>query len=132
MDHERIPDQQRICDLESENQQLKRQLASVQQALQEANQAIRDSQEQLEQSSQAEQFARLVLNHMPEAAFWKDRQSVYLGCNQDFADRKSTRLNSSHRCISYAVFCLKKKKKKKEKKEKYLPIFRNKSTYHYT
>src|SRR5437762_11300870 len=26
-------------------------------------------------------------------------------------DRKSTRLNSSHRCISYAVFCLKKKKK---------------------
>src|SRR5437879_9405738 len=29
-------------------------------------------------------------------------------------DRKSTRLNSSHRCISYAVFCLKKKKKKKE------------------
>src|SRR5437763_6588377 len=27
-------------------------------------------------------------------------------------DRKSTRLNSSHRCISYAVFCLKKKKEK--------------------
>src|SRR5437879_8957623 len=31
-------------------------------------------------------------------------------------DRKSTRLNSSHRCISYAVFCLKKKKKKKTNK----------------
>src|SRR5207248_7501756 len=31
-------------------------------------------------------------------------------------DRKSTRLNSSHRTISYAVFCLK-KKKKTEKKE---------------
>src|SRR5438552_18550104 len=30
-----------------------------------------------------------------------------------FADRKSTRLNSSHQIISYAVFCLKKKKKKK-------------------
>src|SRR3712207_7343861 len=29
------------------------------------------------------------------------------------ADRKSTRLNSSHANISYAVFCLKKKKKKK-------------------
>src|SRR5437764_4666755 len=28
----------------------------------------------------------------------------------NFRDRKSTRLNSSHRCISYAVFCLKKKK----------------------
>src|SRR5438105_14264492 len=29
-------------------------------------------------------------------------------------DRKSTRLNSSHEWISYAVFCLKKKKKKKK------------------
>src|SRR5947207_3454486 len=29
----------------------------------------------------------------------------------DFSDRKSTRLNSSHTVISYAVFCLKKKKK---------------------
>src|SRR5688572_31896483 len=29
-------------------------------------------------------------------------------------DRKSTRLNSSHSQISYAVFCLKKKKKKKK------------------
>src|SRR5207248_4637479 len=32
-------------------------------------------------------------------------------------DRKSTRLNSSHRTISYAVFCLKKKKKKIKQKE---------------
>src|SRR5438128_5729243 len=32
-------------------------------------------------------------------------------------DRKSTRLNSSHGSISYAVFCLKKKKKKKKKKK---------------
>src|SRR5437773_7314052 len=32
-------------------------------------------------------------------------------------DRKSTRLNSSHITISYAVFCLKKKKKKKYKKQ---------------
>src|SRR5690554_7488215 len=31
------------------------------------------------------------------------------------SDRKSTRLNSSHVRISYAVFCLKKKKTKKEK-----------------
>src|SRR2546427_5293228 len=31
-----------------------------------------------------------------------------------FQDRKSTRLNSSHSQISYAVFCLKKKKKKKK------------------
>src|SRR2546422_5436480 len=31
--------------------------------------------------------------------------------SQVFGDRKSTRLNSSHGYISYAVFCLKKKKK---------------------
>src|SRR5688572_31284325 len=33
---------------------------------------------------------------------------------RDLEDRKSTRLNSSHSQISYAVFCLKKKKKKKK------------------
>src|SRR2546426_3973279 len=40
-------------------------------------------------------------------------------------DRKSTRLNSSHLVISYAVFCLKKKKKTKKKnliKDKYTKI----------
>src|SRR5690348_17559956 len=35
------------------------------------------------------------------------------GVTEVEADRKSTRLNSSHPSISYAVFCLKKKKKKK-------------------
>src|SRR5438270_9118428 len=34
------------------------------------------------------------------------------GAAADVVDRKSTRLNSSHSQISYAVFCLKKKKKK--------------------
>src|SRR5699024_9675222 len=38
---------------------------------------------------------------------------------QELSDRKSTRLNSSHVSISYAVFCLKKKKKiKKQNKHK--------------
>src|SRR5258708_31775035 len=32
--------------------------------------------------------------------------------SRPWLDRKSTRLNSSHQIISYAVFCLKKKKKK--------------------
>src|SRR2546429_7231727 len=35
-----------------------------------------------------------------------------MGMSDFYADRKSTRLNSSHGYISYAVFCLKKKKKK--------------------
>src|SRR5688500_19662476 len=37
--------------------------------------------------------------------------SMIAGANQQGQDRKSTRLNSSHLVISYAVFCLKKKKK---------------------
>src|SRR5207244_12701749 len=35
------------------------------------------------------------------------------GVASSYRDRKSTRLNSSHQIISYAVFCLKKKKKRK-------------------
>src|SRR5438105_9737439 len=37
-----------------------------------------------------------------------------LGLNRRRQDRKSTRLNSSHEWISYAVFCLKKKNSKRE------------------
>src|SRR5690349_23176144 len=37
-------------------------------------------------------------------------------------DRKSTRLNSSHVEISYAVFCLKKKKKRKNARNTTLPV----------
>src|SRR5690348_17811032 len=40
------------------------------------------------------------------------RRRLKRQCNLDRPDRKSTRLNSSHPSISYAVFCLKKKKKK--------------------
>src|SRR2546427_7716831 len=40
------------------------------------------------------------------------QQQVERGQGDPEPDRKSTRLNSSHSQISYAVFCLKKKKKK--------------------
>src|SRR5436190_2266459 len=45
-------------------------------------------------------------------------------------DRKSTRLNSSHTVISYAVFCLKKKKKKKQYKR--IIIRKTKKKHKYT
>src|SRR5690348_17921399 len=48
---------------------------------------------------------------------WRDHADFRLAANNailaplgDLRDRKSTRLNSSHPSISYAVFCLKKKK----------------------
>src|SRR2546430_11011339 len=40
------------------------------------------------------------------------RREKFERCRQRTRDRKSTRLNSSHSQISYAVFCLKKKKNK--------------------
>src|SRR2546421_948113 len=49
-----------------------------------------------------------------------------LGVNQ--RDRKSTRLNSSHDQISYAVFCLKKKKKNNELNRYYERKVRRKQT----
>src|SRR5699024_11651562 len=42
----------------------------------------------------------------------KNPKDVDAFCQYALIDRKSTRLNSSHVSISYAVFCLKKKKKK--------------------
>src|SRR5438552_12803141 len=48
-------------------------------------------------------------------------EKLHVSCRYG-VDRKSTRLNSSHQIISYAVFCLKKKKiKKKSQRTKHCP-----------
>src|SRR5207253_7762699 len=44
------------------------------------------------------------------AALWSGDGDVVIVADLQAQDRKSTRLNSSHVAISYAVFCLKKKK----------------------
>src|SRR2546429_4639360 len=54
-------------------------------------------------------FQRLA--HTDMETFFARRQRLD-GLGKFTRDRKSTRLNSSHGYISYAVFCLKKKKKK--------------------
>src|SRR5215218_10603649 len=46
----------------------------------------------------------------PAAASSRNRPAIRSGVPSSGGDRKSTRLNSSHTVISYAVFCLKKKK----------------------
>src|SRR5687768_18032724 len=63
-----------------------------------------------------------VGQYLAQRSYWHDEASLVLNVFDkparellgplDSADRKSTRLNSSHGYISYAVFCLKKKKKK--------------------
>src|SRR5436189_4355126 len=53
-----------------------------------------------------------LLMMKPEGSPKRPARHLRAGIVEAFnLDRKSTRLNSSHRCISYAVFCLKKKKK---------------------
>src|SRR2546422_4588069 len=54
-------------------------------------------------------------------------QNIALG---EWKDRKSTRLNSSHGYISYAVFCLKKKKKQKNIREAIVRSNDNKQSAH--
>src|SRR2546426_80668 len=59
--------------------------------------------------------AELVDHRRIERQARRDDQRATLGDREgQQTDRKSTRLNSSHLVISYAVFCLKKKKKKKK------------------
>src|SRR2546426_3833321 len=57
-------------------------------------------------SATGQRCSRVSLDSSTELALWRG------------GDRKSTRLNSSHLVISYAVFCLKKKKKKNP-----MPVF---------
>ncbi len=46
---------------------------------------ISEGREQKEQLWQSEQLLETVLNHVPQMIYWKDLNSVYLGCNQNFA-----------------------------------------------
>src|SRR2546422_7835853 len=63
-------------------------------------------------SSDLLELPALVQDHgQPLARLPAERPVDALGGDLEEADRKSTRLNSSHGYISYAVFCLKKKKK---------------------
>src|SRR2546422_7755363 len=52
-----------------------------------------------------------VLKSLAKVVEGTPKVENYEVANSTFQDRKSTRLNSSHGYISYAVFCLKKKKK---------------------
>src|SRR2546427_4784555 len=58
-----------------------------------------------------EQERGITITSAATTCFWPRRAEQYR--INIIEDRKSTRLNSSHSQISYAVFCLKKKKKKK-------------------
>src|SRR5689334_23831903 len=70
---------------------------------------FRSDQRDEKRDAQGRQHPRAELLAQPEHQNRGDRE--VRDVHQHVADRKSTRLNSSHSSISYAVFCLKKKKK---------------------
>src|SRR3712207_8524405 len=63
------------------------------------------------------------------STFWRHCSSLKIGKpssrESNSADRKSTRLNSSHANISYAVFCLKKKNQRLTSHEALIPYTRS-------
>src|SRR2546430_8067430 len=62
--------------------------------------------------SLSQEMRGAIVSRAAEVGAWLLADEVYQGAERDgTTDRKSTRLNSSHSQISYAVFCLKKKKK---------------------
>src|SRR5437763_6653872 len=67
--------------------------------------------------------ARAATNGATVIASWVLGDGTYMYLERPpsstpLGDRKSTRLNSSHRCISYAVFCLKKKKEHRSRRRR--------------
>ena len=72
--------QQQIGDLEEENRRLRQQLRQLQQQLKQQAGSLHDCKETL-----SAQFLRLTIDNIPQAIFWKDRHSTYLGCNESFA-----------------------------------------------
>src|SRR3712207_6862633 len=71
---------------------------------------FRSQQRGLAAARAAEQGEELAAAHGEVQPVHRQRRAEALAHALDAQDRKSTRLNSSHANISYAVFCLKKKK----------------------
>src|SRR5437762_8354135 len=87
-------------------------LAAVSKAVDELSTYVDDQaagQDASREGATSKAAARDALTQALDAITRTARALTTLGLGSKIQDRKSTRLNSSHRSISYAVFCLKKK-----------------------
>ena len=75
--------------LQETNADLERRVSERTKILKHTNQQLMDEiQDRLkveEQLRQSQEMLRLVMDNIPQGIFWKDRDSVYLGCNRNFA-----------------------------------------------
>ncbi|MEM1253945.1 MAG: PAS domain S-box protein [Cyanobacteria bacterium P01_H01_bin.21] len=90
--------QQRIAELEAANQTLQAQLDQAAKVNRQAKELQRL------QTQPSAEMLYVVLDNMPEAAFWKDRNSKYLGCNKQFS--KAAGLTSPEEIIGKSDFDL--------------------------
>ena len=72
--------QQNISEVELENQRLRQEIDGLRRQLEGQVDLSRPPQISL-----SERFLRLAIDTIPQSVFWKDRNSVYLGCDQSFA-----------------------------------------------
>lgn len=72
-----------IAHLQQELNQARAEIETLKQA--QTQERIQREQVELDLRA-SQQMLQLVINTLPEAIFWKDRSSVYLGCNQNFAE----------------------------------------------
>ncbi|KOP23598.1 hypothetical protein AMR41_25800 [Hapalosiphon sp. MRB220] len=81
--------QREITQQKQANLELETKVKQRTQALQQINQKLRheiaERQQVEKQLRQSQQMLQLVMDSIPQCIFWKDKNSVYLGCNRNFA-----------------------------------------------
>ncbi|MBW4572748.1 MAG: PAS domain S-box protein [Tolypothrix carrinoi HA7290-LM1] len=79
-----------ITELKQTNEELETHIAERTKIVKQMNRQLvlemADRQHFEDELRRSEQMLQLVLNNIPQRVFWKDRNSVYLGCNQNFAN----------------------------------------------
>ncbi|MGI2908807.1 PAS domain S-box protein [Tolypothrix sp. VBCCA 56010] len=79
-----------ITELKQTNEELETRIAERTKIVKQMNRQLvlemADRQHFEDELRRSQQMLQLVLNNIPQRVFWKDRNSVYLGCNQNFAN----------------------------------------------
>src|SRR5256885_5387568 len=81
--------------------------ASARKGLQEGDVIVELDRKPVNNAGEAMKLSEKIKGPKVVARIWRQGQTRFVVIDESTGDRKSTRLNSSHLVISYAVFCLK-------------------------